>query len=341
MATLAPGTNSQRQDSLNLLGSVGIDTIGISFPVADYDQKGCTANVSNYGTESEGWTYRRRLEGGGFVGFGAGGMAWAEASLPKRLSVDRVNDDALPVELVHSAVAALVTEVCERATPTENLTTDGIVVSPLNPRIVRLDVVRDFDLLDSARLGPMMDALAEVPHAGRTKVSRWADPSRGSAETLTVGPRSWGATLYDKHAESSSAREGRLRFEARLRRRQLTSAKAREAGGHIGYLADVRPDKVDRVRRAWFGTAGFDREIVTPQRLFDRTPGLKLQQRLALVGYWQAVSEGSRGSVSRSTDYRYRKLSDDLGIVMATRPQAEAAEGLRLDYETGRECHSA
>ena len=98
-------------------------------------------------------------------------------------------------------------------------------------KVVRADHVRDFDGVH--HVGYVLDGLAAVPRADeRWRARRGQDTERNAAETLRVGPRAWGGTLYDKHAESPKhADVGRVRYEARLHSDQLVGAFALQNSG--------------------------------------------------------------------------------------------------------------
>ena len=185
-----------------------VDTVGVAFPV-------CGMGLRREFRSEIAPRTRFALSSGGFLSVGVGEMAWVEASLPKRSRGENVSGVTIgeAKELIHE----MVEEACLYVEPEvsrEISTESGVtaVVSASNPRIVRLDLVRDFQLTDPSRLTDILNGLSNIPRDGRTKVRRFADGRTGRAETLRVGPSSWAATLYDKHVESGGlAEKGALR----------------------------------------------------------------------------------------------------------------------------------
>jgi hypothetical protein len=310
-----------------------IDTLGFSFPVEPgFERRGAVAQVVGLSTPGEAWTYRHRLAGGGVIGLGIAGKGWVEASMPKRATNGVSNVEGLPVasalEVAREAwgeAQAFCTARCRFE----------------DSRVVRLDAIRDFGGV--AQLSSLLDGLANLPRGGRDEVRRYQDGERGRAETLRVGPRAWGATLYDKAAESPGlAPSGSLRFEARLHSDQLSSAAVKKLGvGLIRHLADVRTENVAAIGHAWFGRALFDREVVGMGRCADlvfTAPGVSERERAGLWAYLTAPAFASR--LSRPTRYKYHKLAATLGVA----PSAALAEAtgecpvrVRLDWDAGSE----
>ncbi len=208
-----------------------VDTCGFSIPVLDFDVTGCRTTVENTNQPDESYRYARTLKGGGFVNTGIAERAWIEASLPKRVH-DGDNSQGLPVQEALAAMRDLLAEAAEFLELAPGARFEDC-------RVVRLDLVRDFHGVDDPT--PLLDGLAAVNQPGRAKVRRFADPSANRAETLRVGPKAWGVTLYDKHAESGGrSPAGQLRAESRLHRPQLTSRfQAQHGGGCINTIADL------------------------------------------------------------------------------------------------------
>lgn len=317
-----------------------LDTVGIAVPCDDFDRVGCTETIENRHTPNERHTYRRTLAGGGFVGTGVGHAAWIEASLPKRATEDRRNDVALEVGDALDVLHGLYVEASQFLDIPRGHAFD-------ESRIVRLDLVRDFHDVDCQT--ELLDGLAAIDQPGRSKVRRFADPSANRAETLRVGPRAWGCTLYDKHTESrGQAPQGQIRFEARLHRSQLTSAFARANGGHFASVADViRCGRLDgtadggaslaRAQRAWFERVGFDRsisarwDIVRVMRAADLT-------NAQAAGLWAYLTlEGWHQTASKNTRAKYRAIADTLGLVPVFEggSSPELHRSIRLDYDSG------
>lgn len=323
--------------------AAALDTVGIAFAIEpDFDRIGCTHTVVNEGTPEEQHRFNRKLEGGGFIGTGIGGMCWAEASLPKR--VDGSNWQAVELDQAVEVLRELYGEACRYVSPEPARDGHRFEAS----KVVRLDLVRDFDQVRS--MGFVLDGLAGVPQRGGWKVARHADPERGRAETLAVGPKSWRCTLYDKHAEQEAAPEGRLRFEARLHAEQLRSVGAREHGGTVRVVGDLAEEKLSALRRWKFDQVGFGREVVAVGRVQevvfqpveagskrDRNGLSKAEQR-ALWAYLTAGARGVDIGMSHATESKYRRIAADLGITLAA-PELldEGRITLSLDYDRGCE----
>lgn len=316
----------------------GIDTLGFSVPIEGFDPVGCEHRIMSEGTDREAHRWTRKLPGGGFIGTGVGERAWIEASLPKR--VDGENWEAVSVAEAVDLVVDLFHEACAYIDVEERF-------DPCDAKIVRLDLVRDFHDVDDPT--PVLDGLAGVDQPGRSKVRRFADPSAHRAETLRVGPRAWGCTLYDKHVETDGkAPAGQLRFEARLHADQLGSAFARNHGGKFGTIADLMRDAgtastpevywlggsdqiaaggarrverqgdggsaLARTQRDWFDRVGFGLACNGRNALAGRlrTSGLSNAKQGTLWAY--LTMPGFAASLHRNTRRRYRNLAIDEGF---------------------------
>ncbi len=104
-------------------------------------------------------------------------------------------------------------------------------------------------------------------------------------------------------------------------------------------IGDLTEDKVSRLSRAVFERVGFDREVSAmanvAQRIFDPTNGLDTKEQSGLWAYLTAPA--FRGTVSKNTATKYRRLSAQLGLA----PVVEVPDGegvlVRLDYDRGTE----
>jgi hypothetical protein len=310
-----------------------VDTVGIAFPVDDFDRAGCTVTVGNYAMPGETFKYSRKLDGGGFLATGVGNMGWCEASLPKR--VDGENFEALQIGPAIDVLRTLYDEAASHcAVP------DGHDFE--ESRVVRLDLVRDFHHVDNPTT--ILDGLASIDQPGRAKVRRFADPSANRAETLRVGPRAWGCTLYDKHVETGGrAPAGQVRFEARLHRPQLRSAFARANGGHFGCVADLiragnlhgttdDGQALERASRAWFDRVGFGRDCQTDDALARRIELLELRPAIAASLWCYLTAPAIVRGWSAHTVRKYRGLAADLNLAPATN---WATNVVRLDFDSG------
>ncbi len=306
-----------------------IDTLGLSVPLVSFETKGSTAAVSGFGTEAEAWRYRHPLPGGGFLAVGVGSKAWIEASLPKRAGEDNV--EALGLVQALDVAREMVREASNLFEPDSSFRFELA-------QLVRLDAPRDFHGV--AQVGPLLDGLAGVPRDKRQKTRRWSDGDRNKAETLRVGPKAWGATLYDKHVESEGKAEpGHLRFEPRMHREQLSGQWAQDQGVVMRQVGDMTEDKVARLSRSVFKRVGFDREVSAmanvAQRIFDPANGLHTKEQAGLWAFLTAPA--FRGTLSKNTATKYRRLSASLGLA----PVVDVPDGegvlVHLDYDRGTE----
>jgi hypothetical protein len=320
---------------------------------------GWDLTAKNYGGDNASFSFGRKLPTGGFVSVKAG-VAWVEASLPKR--VDDSNIHGLSLVEADQVVREMVEEATEFVQPTayktqgrkikreRNYLEQVAPFSAANPKIVRLDLVRDFNLRDPEALPVLLNGLSFVSHAGRTKVRRFADGARGGAQTLSVGPKAWKANLYDKNAETEAlarrfggdrpvAPPGSLRFEARLHQAQLRSVAGQQAAGREIWLwEDLTETSAEGLRKHWFERVGFDREVISVAGVWPRVKasGLSPREQAVFVGWLDARSRGESLELGRDTERKYRNLANDLGIVCALEaPQRTVT--MKLDYESGRE----
>jgi len=309
------------------------DTMAIAVPIEDFDRIGATRTVSGYGTPAETHKWSRQLESGGFVATGFGHSAWIEASIPKRMH-EGSNVDAVSLDDMMQGVRDLYDDAgrflqIDRAHLFEE------------SKVIRMDMVRDFrDVTDQTVI---LDGLGRMEHPGRSKVRRMADPARGQAETLRVGPKAWAATLYDKCAESKGqAPPGSLRFEVRLHHDQMTSMFARSNGGHVSRLWDLNSERraaLSRAQRAWFGRAGFDATVAPRDTIGQLVRGSGLRPS-AQGNLWAYLTlPGFGADLSRNTRAKYRKLAEQVGVAPAWFHHDDTIRPLsqqyRLDYETG------
>lgn len=316
-----------------------LDTVGIAFDVSpDFERKGATITTLSAGTDQEKEVVRHKLPRGGFLSV-MGGRGWVEASLPKRQSEavfaqfgpPPTNVEGVTVEDAKERLFDMYFEAL------------GFVV-PLRggkefdeARLVRLDPVRDFDGV--AHVGELLDGLAGVPRQALHKVRRFSDAERNRAETITVGPKAWHSTLYDKHVETSGeAPDGRVRYEGRFHKEQLASAWAMKNGCVMRQVVDLTEGKVRAMTRASFHRVGFDREVVgkasVAEKVFGEN-GLSRRQQAELWAFLTAP--GGPARLSRHARARYRNLAGDLGVTMAAARDEAADVVVRLDFDSGME----
>ena len=332
----------------------GLDTVGISFPIRDADTTGATVTVVAADTPDARYTYRRRLDGGGFLAWGVGDSAWVEASLPKRVNPDNIA--ALSADQAVEALRDLYAEAVEHVEPVTAPKLNarpyedkyhgriGFAPEPIQHRgwdtakIVRADFVRDFDGVRN--VAPLLNGLSTIRQPGRHKVSRFADAERSNAETLRVGPKSWSCTLYDKHAETNgAAAPGRLRFEARLRSRQLLGKFSHKFAQPIHTVSDLTAERVHAMTAAHFSHVGFDREVsgvAQLSALINSCDDLSPRTKRELVGYLAGRAMGIELDFSPNTERRYRNLAAQLGLVLSPESLGESFTA-RLDFAAGTE----
>lgn len=307
-----------------------IDTLGFSFECSSHwDLTGARVTILDFGTERQRESYNRPLEGGGFLGFGMGGRAWVEASLPKRM-------DGSNVEAVGVSDAL---EIAREAYRESQKFVEPVASGKHFElsKIVRVDPVRDFDGVH--HVPELLNGLAAVPRPVVQKVRRFADAERNRAESLRVGPKAWASQLYDKCAETNGeASPGRLRYEGRFHAAQLESQWARKSGVCMRLLCDLTEEKVRALTMASFERVGFGREVVGKASVAEAVfgdNGLSPRVQASLWAYLTAP--GMAGRMHRETSAKYRRLAEGLGVTMAAAQEEAADVVVRLDFETGTE----
>lgn len=294
----------------------------------------CGGGCHDPGTPEEQREFRRALAGGGFMAWGRGSSVWIEASLPKRAGDDNVT--AVGLEKAKDLLIDLHNEA-GRFVEWDSLRGAANVEAAA---VKRLDLVRDFR--DVVSLPALLDGLANVSVPGRTGQRRFADGDRNEAQTLSIGPRTaWQATLYDKHAETGGlAPEGQLRFEARLRSDILTGQWARDRQAVVRQVVDLEEGKLERLRRGIFQRVGFDREVhPMGHRLAEivNSANLSAQVQAGLWTYVTGPCFGLSFDVSRPTERKYRRMAEELGVVVAGRTHEASIVTVRRGYERGTE----
>ncbi len=310
--------------------------MAVAYPVeTEFETTGATAQVCSFGTPGESWRFRQALPSGGFVSLGVAGKAWVEASLPKRSGDDNI--EALPVVEALDVMRAACEEANSFCTP--DIRRKGHRFE--EAKVIRLDPVRDFDGVRHP--GLLLDGLAGIPRGPREKVRRWSDSERNQAESLRVGPKAWGALLYDKHRETQGkAPEGRVRFEARLHTPQLTSAWARDQGGIIRVVADVNEEKVRAIRLGAFERVGYEREVSAMSTVSDAVfscEDVSERERALLWAYLTAP--GFAAGLHRNTERKYRRIAEVLGVTPGEALEDAHKYTARLDFDSGTEVLSA
>ena len=305
--------------------------MGVSLEVSgDFERRGGDVRIAKFGLPDQAFTVRHQLPSGGFVALGVGGRAWVEASA-KRSNPEGSNVEALPVPQALESMREAVREATAFCTPVR----DGKRFELA--KVVRMDPVRDFD--EVAHVPELLDGLATVQRDGRWKTRRYADAEKNKAETLRVGPKAHGSTLYDKCAETKGqAPQGRLRYEARLHSDQLASEWARKNGVIMRQIGDVNSEKVGRLTVASFERAAFDREVQGRASLAAKVFGCELTRRQQVELWAFLTAPGVSEAMSKPTRLRYRKIAAELGVALVQAEAEEAAPVLvRLDFARGTE----
>ncbi len=313
-----------------------VDTMGLAFAVTpDFDLSGGRVMVHNALRPDEMVTVSHDLPGGGFVALGKGGKAWVEASA-KRADPYHENVEALTPSGAVDSMREAYREALAFCEPAKDRGT-GKVLPFDRATVVRLDPVRDFDGV--THHGELLDGLASVPCDPRWKVRRWQDPQRHKAESLRRGPKAWGATLYDKHAESRGiAPVGRLRSEGRLHQAQLTGGWALSGRFCVRQIADINDEKVSRMTRALFERVGFHREVQGRASLSSTVFGCEWLSGREKAELWAFLTAPGRSeSMAKSTRLRYRRIASQLGVTFTASDEDVAPVFVRLDFDSGRE----
>ena len=290
------------------MAAVGVDTlrVGAECSVVNPSAEGWV--VTRAFTEAgEAETRRRRRLDSGPVLDVIAGTAWVEASIPKWLEGDAVS---VPVDRAVEVGGDWIDEASE------------FVEWLDDPRVNRLDVVRDFEVGAGLDAGLVIGALSTIPVKGRKTKAHYRDPSRRDAQTLHVRTKRSGmGRLYDKGRESGRPElEGVVRFEAQERRRSLNGIE----------LAALGEGTVERLGRRRFEWCGFDHRTSTLRGVIDRAMMLDdvgEGTRLQLVGYAALLDAGFGGRLERTRDYRLRRLLEDVGV--------PAPVDLVLDWDEG------
>ena len=310
-----------------------IDTIRLVYTAAGPgDLRGANAQVVKLDEPGEGWIYSAPLDVGGFVSWGVAGKAAVELSVPKAQDGHNVYGLELPAAL---AVARVAFEQAAERVPA----VDGFESCMVN----RVDLVRDFDGV--TRQMETLRSFSTLKPKGRATSRLYQDASRGGAPTLTVGNGARHGTLYDKQAECRgkgesakviSMAEGRLRFEARIRKYQL-----RKSG--IGQVVDLEERKLQAMRRQVFEWVGYDREVTGMSKVLASVMSngeLSQREKLSAIGYFVATAHGvpTGDVVSKNTATKYRRVAEELGLILDPNSADELGTCLlRLDYDRGRE----
>lgn len=307
-----------------------LDTVGFAFRISSsFDVVGTTMTVMGLGTDEERRSYRRKLDGGGFAAMGMGGKCWVEASLPKRLDGENVVAVSVGdgLEVMREMYAEAV-QFCKPVFEGEDFELS---------EVVRLDAVLDFQGVHHS--GELLSGLANTPRPGVQKVKLFQDPERNKADTLTVGPKAWHMTGYDKHQESKGvAPEGQLRTETRLHKVQLTSDRAKREGYTMRHIGDMTSGKVEQAHRSTFELACFDREVVGVASVASAIQTAEWLSDVKKMRLWTYLTmPGAARMMSKNHVTEYRRLARELGVT----PQVAIGElpdiRVRLDYESGTE----
>lgn len=296
------------------------DTLTMSIPV-----------LASYGDRTPDTPSKLELPGGGTAMLKPSQAVWAEASLPKRAfgqNVDLVNlPDALEIAREMYREVASVWDV----DPDRH----GDRFDEID--VVRLDTARDFD--DVHDFGALVDGLERVPRQRQMTVRRIQSRGARGAPSLIVGTKDWNGQIYDKSAESrGEAPEGRVRFEARVRRDTLRDADwlVREAG-QLRTIRDIEEERVQRIRRTVFERVGFDRAVVSPEQIEDAIFVRSNLSTGAKAGLWAFMTAPTyRNVIGVEARRRYLKHAGALGAVPGRLVlSGDRSVCRRLDYLDG------
>ena len=256
---------------------------------------------------------------------GRGGEAWAKVEFNPSRWVDPEGASLAPVGELRGAVAAALdaaSGLVEAAGPRESA------------RVTRLDVARDFEGVSDP--GRYVRGLAPIrrPWARRSFV--YNDPSKGNAETLFVGSASGGVRLYDKRREAGEkVAEGTVRWEVEGRRRWLD----RIAG--ITTMATVCDEAVGAIAANRWEWSAMGMEVSATDRVVDVARGSELsgREQAAFIGFCVLESLGASDVLGRSSQYKYRRVARDAGLVLEGGEFQQTSPGFvgRLDFDSGRE----
>jgi hypothetical protein len=299
-----------------------------------YDDKGEGRMVLTAGTD----TLRSGARCGVDIANQGAPEAWVEFSAPK------VGTGSNVVALPLAAALDVARDVYDEA---------GDVVDWVTPfdqlRVQRLDLDRDFE--DVQQQGPLLSALAKVRAPYNPKTRLYPDSERNGAVTLTRGPAArWLATLYSKEGEAAhraryastedrpraladlARAAGRLRYELRLRPDVM--------GPDLRLVRDVQGKGEDLagLARRYFDRVGYGLEVTGMERAAALVMGadhLRVDARLALLGWLFCEAQQVPVDVYRKNAKRYRDRATDLGV---TAPDLLdlATTNVRLDYDTAR-----
>ena len=323
--------------------------------------EGSSAGPEGWHLASGGYQarYARPLDGGGFVAVGKGEMAWVEASLPKRAG----QWESLDLDQALTVAAEMIEDACQFVTPAAPKALRGTagdaplrktgrrmdphLVSVANPKVVRLDLVRELRLHNPDLLSPILEGLGNIHHPGRVTSRRYKDAARGRAETLSVGPKAWKMTLYDKHEETRlwsprgevklmPAPKGSLRAEARLHADQLHSAFARKTAGTVTTMADLEEAKLRDLTRGWWDRTGCGATVTGHVALADLVWSQPWSE--AVRGRFLAWAQNPGITYSnRHLEADCRRRARDLEIARGEQLEYD----VRLDYDLGHEVLAA
>ncbi|MGK2955198.1 MAG: hypothetical protein ACSLFI_05945 [Solirubrobacterales bacterium] len=283
---------------------VGMDTIGLSYRVADHVH-----------------LRRTSMDPVGSVAVKCG-WAYVEASLPRLTRQDNVR--SLPLEEVESGIA----ELLEMADRLVGRMQPGHRVE--NVRVKRVDLVRDFHGVPA--IPSLLSDLSRIAQPGTVLAMPYI--RSGYMQTLSVGAKtSWMATLYDKHKQSHGVADpGHLRFEARFRSR-LTSAWALNHGGKVNVVPDLHPKKLDRLARSTWDEVQFGRPVAYDSAVaILADSNLSGSQKISAMGWLAFQSSGHEVPISDATERKYRRQLAE--VVVASDGNYSA-----LDWETGSLLH--
>ncbi len=196
-------------------------------------------------------------------------------------------------------------------------------------RIKRIDVAKDFRFVSSP--SALLRGLAAIPRLHARKNFIHADPTRGGAQTLTVGSKSGLVRLYDKFAETKGRVEpGTMRWEVEAR-----EAWAKRIGG-LRTIADLNLDNITQLASERWVWSSMGAEIVAhlDVKAVASKLGIKESEASTFCGWVVDHGISSGWEPSPTTGAKYRRYLRVLGIGFGLEAFLSNASSIRLDWDS-------
>jgi hypothetical protein len=256
------------------------------------------------------------------------GQPWGKVETNPSRFVDPEGCSTLPPQQLPGALSVMWAGACAVTTPQCELG---------DARLRRVDVARDFRGVTSPAL--YVEGLGPIKRAYARRSFTYNDPAKTNAQTLYVGSGAGGVRLYDQHEAyaDKGAPEGSLRFEVEARKGWLDKVGVRR----VEQLDAVACDRIAEQRWEWSKMGTQVTGPVNAVQMLEREVAAgNVKQRVAdaLLGSMVRRSFGYGGE-SRMTEYRYREITERLGMTAAalwSDDLSRQAVG-RLDFASGTE----